>query len=333
MNASDWIECAEMTQPEFFRITDAAFGESRVPQVARPKVQLRETVCGGCGTRLTSMSGAMSCEIERGTTWPDAIGSTSRPLTLFSQRVLDGLHRIGATGFTSEPVNITRVQSERLRRLPAPDYYYFKVNGAIDVDLNASGMGGVERCPVCFGSLADTNPEVRRLVPIRNSWDGSDLFKMRNFPNSLVFGTRRVLELARGERWTNFRFEPMDVVRKHASGWDGIDYLGSAWPPERWYPPSPSAGRPLREWLSEMRAADREVARAARVAVQDIGEEDPASVIPYLAAMLDDVDGSLQRDAARLLFNINSRCPLPSNLKRQVQSLLPPELASRWVQD
>jgi hypothetical protein len=65
----------------------------------------------------------------------------------------------------------------------------------------------------------------------------------------MVFCSERVLVLAREHRWTNFRFQPIDVIRRHAIGWEGVDYLGPSWPPARWYPDPPSSGKTLDGWV------------------------------------------------------------------------------------
>lgn len=316
--------------PKFFRLTDAATGDPCIPIADRPDVQLAERRCPGCGARLTPRVGVASCDIERGAAWTDAIGNPNWSLILFSERVLSGLTDIGASGISPLEVRIREVRSETLRALSAPSYYYFNVAGRIDVDLEASGLGGVERCPVCFRVLAGRHPQARRFVPRHETWDGADVFSIRNSPNSMLFCTRRVLELARRDRWTNFRFEPMDVVRDHATQWGGIDYLGPTWPPEIWYPPSPSEGTTLAEWLARMRSEDKDTARRARMAVADIAQDEPGVVVPQLIAMLDDPDEKLRVHAARLLFRVDFRYPLSPEIKRRVHPLLPPDIAPAW---
>ncbi len=73
------------------------------------------------------------------------------------------------------------------------------------------------------------------MLPRLRTWDGSDVFAVTNCGR--FWGcTLRVIEIARAQRWTNFKFVPFDIEHSLQCGWEGIDYLGKTWPPDSWYP-------------------------------------------------------------------------------------------------
>lgn len=75
-----------------------------------------------------------------------------------------------------------------------------------------------------------------QFCPIDESWDGSDfMIAGLHHGGLLPFGgfycTRRVVELARREGWSNLSFTPADYI-----GVCGGDFRKRPWPPEQWYP-------------------------------------------------------------------------------------------------
>jgi|GEM_PF-6407151 len=272
-------------------------------------------------------SGEVTCIIDSGTSWWDFIFSSSMNF-LVSEKVVDGLDSINATGFTPIPVRITAVCSKKLRVLPEPNLFFLDVHGRMEVDMQTHDRLWAERCSHCRRLLlGNFSGELVRYVPRPETWDGSDLFvTISDMIRGSRHCTRRILELARRERWTNCRFNPMDVHRDHSTRWNGIDYLGKQWPPEQWYPDSPSAGKTMEEWLVQMADPDREAARTARIALRDIG----AATIPPLTEMLSHPSEILRADAARLLANIGYQHRLSDDLVQRVRPLLPPDQAKVW---
>lgn len=107
--------------------------------------------------------------------------------------------------------------------------------------------------------LTRSNRKVKRFVPIENSWEGFDLFRVNN--NKTCCCTRRIVELARQHQWTNFEFKPLDVRRDMPT--EGINYLAEQWPPESWYPRPPSEGKTVEEWVDAyMKRARNEIEQA-----------------------------------------------------------------------
>lgn len=230
--------------------------------------------CARCGARPMRYHGPGIAERASGSCWADIIGAAGGPGRIVSKRVIDGLSTLGATGFIAAPVTITSVVDPRLLKLPRPDYFYLATTGRIDIDWKRSGLN--EPCLACG---APTSVEIKppeRLYPLQQTWDGSDLFYGR--PYGGPFCTHRVLMLAREQRWTNFRFYSIDRTDYERGHWDGIDYLGSKWPPQ-WHADSPSVGKTLEEWLEEYFSiqgatqADYYRYQIAARALDDLGDE------------------------------------------------------------
>ncbi len=251
--------------------------------------------CPGCGTDRFHWSGPGTAEVEGGWRWSDVIGSGSvGPPFMVSERVIEAFHRAKITGFVEHPVVITAVRPPRLERKRRPNYYWLEITGLMDVDLEASGVHVPNPCPVCHGGKGRSPP--RRWVPLYDTWDESDLFTLRQFRSSLTFCSERVLMLARQHKWTNFRFDPIDVVQRHATKWSGIDYLAEAWPPQ-WYPEPPSKGRSFEEWVQWTRISG---ADAIPVVMRMHELTDPSEVTP---ALIEGVSEAHAATAAQALLD------------------------------
>lgn len=306
--------------------------ENRAPFAIGPGFDREEMPCPVCSQRWVRYVGEGVYSVKGGASWTDALPVAGfYPPYLVSERVAKGLEAIGATGYKLLPVRFSDVEGNRLQRLPEPKYYYLSVSGMIDIDIGASGLGSMDWCPACKASTSKHFVQHLKHVPIRESWDGSDIFKVGPRPTwGVLYCTRRVLELARNERWSSFQFEPMDIVRRHSSSWGGIDYLGDAWPPKNWYPTPPSAGKSLAEWVDQMRRDDPEGFRQARIAISDIAYDEPEAVIPELAKMLDEADEKRCRHAARMLGLIYAHSGLVSKeIRNRISPLVSDNLRSK----
>jgi len=114
--------------------------------------------------------------------------------------------------------------------------------------------------------------------------------------------TRRVLEVARENRWTNARFVPVDAPHRNRewhSRWC-IDYLGDQWPPSEWYPPLPSHGRSLEGWIDYLRLS---AGGNVREALIDFG---PIAIARVRELLQDDND-QVRANAAEVLSYIEKR--------------------------
>jgi len=75
-------------------------------------------------------------------------------------------------------------------------------------------------------------PSVRN-VPVPETWDKNDIMfglKGDSYKGSF-WCSRKVLELAYREQWTNAAFQPVDLLEHNHT-----DFRLRCWPPEKWYP-------------------------------------------------------------------------------------------------
>lgn len=239
-----------------------------------------EPACVVCGHQPTHCEGTGHASVEGGNMWSDIIGSgSSGPRFMVSERVVESLRQAVAGSFEAFPVEIQKVSSKTLAKRSPVRYFYLCAYDGLLLDLEAGGVPPSKVCLACHGLTEHVR--VRRYVPIRESWNGSDLFGCNNGPQGICC-TQKVLQLAREERWTNFRFAPIDADQRHLSGWDGIDYLGKQWPPAQWYPPAPSAGKSLEQWIEQMGSDDYvEVARASD-ALRDLEADAVPGLIRFM---------------------------------------------------
>jgi len=192
-------------------------------------------------------SGPAAASHIQGGYWADIIGTGSgSPPFIVSDRVINALSDLGTTGFTANPVTISSVLDPRLSNSRQPSYFYLSIHGRVSIDWKKSRLA--EPCLSCGAPL---NPQIgtpEKVFPIESSWDSTDIFE--GVPWGGPYCTLRILELARKQHWTNFRFYAIGEEQNVMSGWDGIDYLGKQWPP-LWYGNSPSVGKTPDEWLEE----------------------------------------------------------------------------------
>jgi len=323
-----------MTVPRFFKFSDNSFSTS-----GNPWAQDTDTLgalergppCPACGKRSILFAGEIRVGlIEKGTRWADVIGvGAGDPSFLLSERVIRTLEKARISGFVPQPVVIERVKSVRLRLIPAPRYFYISVTGLIDVDLKEARLSNLERCEVCYRLTqpfeATGLRHARCYVPLENTWDGSDIFRMRNIPSRHCFCTYKVLELAREHKWVNFRFEPMGTIQRHAVGWKGVDYKARKWPPAQWHPDPPSMGKTLEEWLEVFRV-NTDAWAPVFDALQDFEE---AAVAPLVQFLYEGTQKQ-RRDAALVLHHL--MCNGVQTPKR-IAPLLRKELPSRCIPD
>jgi hypothetical protein len=188
----------------------------------RPRSDMVDQVCQHCGVRKNYPSGAFDVEVEGGREYPDVLGCGAFPFLIVSRAVANDWKEAGITSFHTFPVGIAEVRSKRLNGVSAPEYLRVEIDGACQIDLEASGLQVENRCSECgHVHLKPTGISGYKMVP--NSWDDSPLFRdpvlfpQVNFCNELVF------ETAGRHRRSNFRFEPMEGPIEYTS--KGIEYL------------------------------------------------------------------------------------------------------------
>ena len=106
--------------------------------------------------------------------------------------------------------------------------------------------------------------------------------------------------MARQQRWTNFHFVPINVVKPRFTRWLEVDYLGEQWPPQ-WYPERASLGKSPEEWVAQLRDRDTGRGYDARIAILELTSE-AARIIPLLEKLLDDEDEMVRREVDLLFF-------------------------------
>jgi hypothetical protein len=129
--------------------------------------------------------------------------------------------------YEAEPQNVRGLLKWRLPRLYAlgVDDHWGRL------DLEASGFGDSTFCPECH-KFTSPYRDPERLVLDESSFDveASDFFSFYPF-GQLVFVTKRVVEVARAERWTNALILKHDALYVPSRE---IDYLARDWPPADW---------------------------------------------------------------------------------------------------
>ncbi|MFN8138185.1 MAG: hypothetical protein U0R49_00120 [Fimbriimonadales bacterium] len=119
----------------------------------------------------------------------DFLGSQTSEL-IVSDKVLNMLNKIGATGFEPRPIVVCKVG-----RMPtvgkAPKYWELRITGKGGVPDPACGVVPHEICPAC-GITRYTSYQ-RGILVDKNEWDGSDFFIMD--PWYHIFITERVKNL------------------------------------------------------------------------------------------------------------------------------------------
>jgi hypothetical protein len=156
---------------------------------------------------------------KKGSKWPDIIGhGTAGFHFIFTERVIEVMKTEGIRGFSARPIRIEEILSKKLREKEPPNYYCIEVTGKIEItkkyyDKLESGYTYVGEVTNDKDRTYDQRPIRReiRFVPIEDSWDGSDWFCMSNHGHFRHYCcSRKLVELAYREKWTNCQITPMD---------------------------------------------------------------------------------------------------------------------------
>ena len=133
----------------------------------------------------------------------------------------------------------------------------------------------------------------------------------------MLWCTRRIVELARRDKWTNARFDIIDLPMRLKVRWPGIDYLGDHWPPKQWRP-YPAQGKTVEEWIALLPSPDKAVAESARDAIVDLGPQ----AVPLLAKQLSSPTDRTRHTAARLIHMIEREHYLPEDIMERTNVVL-----------
>lgn len=220
---------------DFYTVRDNSFANRGFPWIEKIVAGVNFRICGLCNKPVFNIQGDLEVRLNarKGLKWPDILGIGSGPMPFivsnkfvesFKAKGLGKLHVGGRVRFV-EPV------PKALSSLPTPVYCWLdgeKLLGA-KFDFAASGFTELRRCLECGNLLfAESNvspPENQGKFPnalIDGTWIGLDLFTT-DYSSTKFFCTRRILELARDFRLSNFRF--LTVEQGADANSKGIDYL------------------------------------------------------------------------------------------------------------
>lgn len=139
--------------------------------------------------------------------WTDHIGGWE---LIFSERVIDAMFAAGVEGFVAHPLNIGKVDSDRLAKLERPNYFLIEVTGRVDIDRQLFDEGEGSLCPVCGSWRPKRDGKYyfgdRLEVPRLETWDGSDFVMQGNVATVEYCCTPRIVELVRKNGWSGFAF-------------------------------------------------------------------------------------------------------------------------------
>ncbi|MEI6177740.1 MAG: hypothetical protein WCS43_12685 [Verrucomicrobiota bacterium] len=197
-------------------------GESKVATDRTLTDYFNKLVRGEAATIDTEPLELPLVDIESiGSKWPDIMGHGNHGHHfIFSERAMEVMDREHVTGYSARSVKIGKIGSKKLREKKPLQYYCIEVTGGIDIlkkyyDETPDGYNYV-------GEVTDGEDNTyyrvecsrtARFYPIEDSWDGGDWFLMRNHGHFRHYGcSRKLVELAYREKWTNCAVAPMDRV-------------------------------------------------------------------------------------------------------------------------
>ncbi len=145
-------------------------------------------------------------------------------------RVIKGLKKHGVRGWVAYPAMLNRVPWHLKLRLPK----LYALASAQEhwgrLDIEASGLGGSEFCPECHKfTNGYREPDQMVLDDASFDWDQSDFFNFRPFGQVGLYVTRRVIEIARQEKWKGVYFRTIDIGPTKSRS---IDPHSKDWPPD-----------------------------------------------------------------------------------------------------
>ena len=176
--------------------------------ISKVNLRLANRKCAACGKNIIEKSyqGASLHMAGPGARWPDILNCGDLPIV--HERVAARIAEVGLTGAVAHPTTIAEVGVKGLRNKPIPAYFLLEIRGKVDVDHSELGGAG-NFCTFCGQSLKLINAgggKGARTIPKLETWDGSDFVMTRNWKTTRFYCTRRFVDLACENHWTNFRF-------------------------------------------------------------------------------------------------------------------------------
>lgn len=165
---------------------------------------LQTDLCDFCGRKRSrwETSGPHCFLLEGGPRFPDRLPycGAGGSWFLLGEQAAAAFAEAGITGI----VETTPVQT-----LPAtdPGYVLARIGGRIELDLAKMCLKKKKLCPVCGGFEWNR----QRLYPLfldENTWDGSDICRVRSIPGYIIC-TNRVVALIKRRGLKGFCFKPL----------------------------------------------------------------------------------------------------------------------------
>lgn len=188
--------------------------------------------CPECGRSMRSIPGEITVGFtDKGSKWPDVLGCGHVSLLIVSERVLEDWRRDGIGEFPNHEVHLDPPMPRRLRNVAPPGYFWIdgsQIQGA-RLDYDASGIVIKRFCPKCDARIDDIPATFARhyaggwpIVFQEGTWNGASLFTTDTSPYQF-YCTQDVVDCARRNRHTNFRFIPIEEGLNARS--KGLPYL------------------------------------------------------------------------------------------------------------
>jgi len=181
---------------------------------------------------------------KKGRKWMDFVTprDSSAPLVC-SLRVVQALAEAGLTGYRAYPVEFLSDPGKKLES-PCP-YYMIIPTGACYRSRTKYYLGSQRDHQYVFLDESPDEPRFRttadfkdsiysKRIPRPETWDGSDFNRWTaNQPvggYGIALCSRRVVDLAARDKWTNVMFQPVDAIDNYVP-----KHLKEPWPPASFY--------------------------------------------------------------------------------------------------
>jgi hypothetical protein len=165
-------------------------------------------------------------QAREGKIWTDTAGMMEG--LVFSERLVRGMQEAKMKGFVAHPLVIDKIDSPVLRDTPMPKYYLVEVTGRVDFDRQLFDEHEGLLCPTCETWRPKPKGkygfEDKMMLPLLNTWDGSDLVKFGKIAMNLYYCTPRFIELVKANGWIGFEFHTFfpglpRVVKTDSPNW------------------------------------------------------------------------------------------------------------------
>lgn len=178
----------------------------------------------------------------KGRGWTDFLNPiTSHAPVLCSQRVVDQAVAESLRGVEFVPVTLEHEKKGTVLSPPCAYFWLIPTGTTLPYSVKTYHRSGnaythwFDADSLIEANLrAGENDFVYRSIPSYEKWDGSDVIKFREddfAPCGRMFCSRKFVELAYREKWSNLRVAPHDAITGI-----GKELRDLPWPPELWYP-------------------------------------------------------------------------------------------------